>query len=479
MAEKNRETRTDIDYLEYTDKQTIEDCEQAQKNLDTVNEQQDKLNEDILERNNSWKSIDEFLAEEYQDKTSKEYLVDGAILTCTNCTKETTYIGEEVQYRWLNGTILSEEGPEEEKIYRRLTVTENKDASIDGLKYATVVDSKAKKNIPYFGNCKRDPDSDEEMEKLKMYHKVDSVSIGVRDRGTCEQLMKLESEWENFIINGEYLTFGDDEEGIKSGITMTSMLFCRHGGFIYPVASGQGAIAEEEEDNNSEEIIADERQDNYEEAFTYIDKDGNIKTVIWNISETEFIDNKALSLEEIEKICNSKNPELVTLGYAEGIYNYCSEHGLNPKILLATLGQEQSWCKNGNYEKAFGVGTGGNPQNFSDSTSGIASAGKVYINQYNNGLAEDSLVLKRINCDSGPNYPETKAACRGEMKEWQDNHINYVKYMEEGQDIECVNAAMYARLKYTPWLDFPPQNSHPLETWLNIYNSLEESLTDE
>ncbi len=139
---------------------------------------------------------------------------------------------------------------------------------------------------------------------------------------------------------------------------MTSILFCKHGGFIYPVTSGQTMVQE----------------DNYEAVFWYIDKDGNIVEVIWNISEEEFLDCNALSLEEIEKICNSKNPELVNRGFAKGIYNFCQK---------------------------------------------------------------------------------------------------------EGQDIECVNAAMYAKLKYTPWVDFPPQNSHPLEDWLNIYNSLEDYLLDE
>ena len=42
-----------------------------------------------------------------------------------------------------------------------------------------------------------------------------------------------------------------------------------------------------------------------------------------------------------------------------------------------------------------------------------------------------------------------------------------------------MNAAMYAKLSYTPWVDFPPQGSHPLEDWLRIYNSLEDCLGDE
>lgn len=40
-----------------------------------------------------------------------------------------------------------------------------------------------------------------------------------------------------------------------------------------------------------------------------------------------------------------------------------------------------------------------------------------------------------------------------------------------GQEMQPVNAAMYSRLRYTPWVDFPPQNSNPLDTWLEIYHS--------
>ncbi len=36
--------------------------------------------------------VEKFLFENYADKNSVEYLVDGAILTCTNCTVENKYI---------------------------------------------------------------------------------------------------------------------------------------------------------------------------------------------------------------------------------------------------------------------------------------------------------------------------------------------------------------------------------------------------
>lgn len=74
---------------------------------------------------------------------------------------------------------------------------------------------------------------------------------------------------------------------------------------------------------------------------------------------------------------------------------------------------------------------------------------------------------------------ETKAVYKDQLADWQRNNPDYVKYMEQGQDIVCVNAAMYAKLSYTPWVDFPPQNSRPLEDWLAIYDSLEDCLRNE
>lgn len=43
--------------------------------------------------------------------------------------------------------------------------------------------------------------------------------------------------------------------------------------------------------------------------------------------------------------------------------------------------------------------------------------------------------------------------------------------MNKGVTVVHVNAVMYAKLKYMPWTDFPPQKSHPLKTWYNIYLS--------
>lgn len=51
--------------------------------------------------------------------------------------------------------------------------------------------------------------------------------------------MNLNANWENITTDISYLAFKDDMKGTLPGINMTSILFCRHGGFIYPVTSGQ------------------------------------------------------------------------------------------------------------------------------------------------------------------------------------------------------------------------------------------------
>ena len=45
--------------------------------------------------------------------------------------------------------------------------------------------------------------------------------------------------------------------------------------------------------------------------------------------------------------------------------------------------------------------------------------------------------------------------------------------MEDGILVHPVNAAMYAKLKYTPWIDFPPAGSHPLADWQSMVHSIE------
>ena len=434
--------------------------EEMNRYTEKASDQQNKLLNETVERNDlSETELEDFLWENYQDEDSKEYLVNRAILTCTNCTsKDVYYKGQQYKCPVNKDKRIGRDvdvTKYADKVLKRLVVTENPTSEVNGLHFATTADVVRGQNIPFFGNCDLLPDNDAEIQAFQRHPGQ------YYNEGTCKLLMNLEGTWENYDLGQTFLEFPDDDNKDKTGITMTSMLFCKHGGFVYPVTSGQTKYA------------------NYSEAFTYIDKDGNVVTRKWTISNEEFLDYNALTLEEIEIICNYHNPELVKRGFAEGIYKYCITNKLNPKVLLATLGQEQGWCKSGNYNKAFGVGPGGNPRNFSNSKSGIGASGQTFIKLYNEGLNAQSLILTKINRDAAPNYSETKAQCGSDFAAWQSANPNYVVYMENGQDIECVNAVMYAKLRYTPWVDFPPAGSHPLEDWLRIYKSLEECISYE
>lgn len=214
---------------------------------------------------------------------------------------------------------------------------------------------------------------------------------------------------------------------------------------------------------------------NYSETFTYKDKDGNSASLEWTISNEEFLDSNALTLEQITAIMNSKNPGLVERGFDKAVYEFAQNKGINPKVILATLAQEQTWCKNGNYDKAFGVGPGGNPISYTEQDKGgLAKSVNTYLKWFNVGKeleAKGELGPMKINCDEGPNYPETTAVFKGDTAKWQAANPDYVKYMEQGQNVTPVNAVNYAKLKYTPWVDFPPQKSHPLDDWHRIFRS--------
>lgn len=179
------------------------------------------------------------LGEYIREDQSKEYLVDGAVLTCTGCTKNVVLItidGEVFEYYAKKGEV---EGTfaDKSKIYGRLTVTENENANIFGQQYATVADSQKEKNIPYFGNCSILPANKMEKEKLKKIH--NEAGFEKRKEGSCKYLMSLNNQWEIYELGKGLLTFGNDASGEVPRITMTSTLFCTHGGFIYPVSSGQ------------------------------------------------------------------------------------------------------------------------------------------------------------------------------------------------------------------------------------------------
>jgi len=77
------------------------------------------------------------------------------------------------------------------------------------------------------------PYNDREWETLE----ADEFCI---EGGTCRALMNLNEEWDNLPSEQSYMLFWNEKRRwMFSGITMSSILFCKHGGFIIPVISGQ------------------------------------------------------------------------------------------------------------------------------------------------------------------------------------------------------------------------------------------------
>ncbi|MDE6388766.1 MAG: hypothetical protein K2L82_13290 [Lachnospiraceae bacterium] len=119
--------------------------------------QQGRLLNETAERYDLSKGeLESFLYANYQDEQSKEYLVNGAILTCTRCTKNNVFYKDQV-YRC---SIKQDESIEKEvdsseyadKVLKRLIVTENPASELNGLKFATIADVTKEDTIPCFGN---------------------------------------------------------------------------------------------------------------------------------------------------------------------------------------------------------------------------------------------------------------------------------------------------------------------------------------
>ena len=131
----------------------------------------------------------------------------------------------------------------------------------DDLRHANVTDTKKEWNImPFPCNCREPALPDQEVE-------IKDNIADCQANGVCKYLMDLEEKWENIVFNEpehialakvSYKEFpnGDPDGGLnvgsvnvgtwqnekKQGITLTSVLFCKYGGFIYPLTSGQELV---------------------------------------------------------------------------------------------------------------------------------------------------------------------------------------------------------------------------------------------
>lgn len=193
------------------------------------------------------------ICQRLNDGKDDEYLVDGAVLSCTSAKWGEFKLsdGSSVQLDVARGK-RKEGVPTVFLRVRENPLTESESGSYH---YATVADAVKFQNItPFLCNC-CEPANSEQEQKIK--ENMDEC----RKHGVCQYLMDLEEEWENIDFGVEYESFFNlgietkfgctsyiegqkvtSEEESKAGIIKTSVLFCKHGGFIYPVDSGQKKI---------------------------------------------------------------------------------------------------------------------------------------------------------------------------------------------------------------------------------------------
>ncbi len=247
-----------------------EDEKEFFEKYSTAIEQQE---ETIAEQHGMQIGTDEFdKVLRYMEYVEEEYVVDGAMLGCTKATSERMVFkhrGEEIE----SIPLRTEENS-------RMKIKEVRGETINGLIPANIEDrkggliekesgEKVKLNIISFGNCSEIKDGQDidvllKEKGLERYEEkiIDAIKAG---KGTCYCLMKLDDEWDNLPLAGEYMTGGFPyycagiEKALlsgaymkfneKEGINMLSMLFCNScGGIVTAQESGQTRSMKPNED---------------------------------------------------------------------------------------------------------------------------------------------------------------------------------------------------------------------------------------
>lgn len=210
---------------------------------ENITEQVFQVVQDAAEAAKIAKEVEALYEENKNSSDIDRYLIDGAILHCNQATLRPFKMSDgtvlPIQYkndeindrRETEGAYATEKRDKRrQRLYTELHVTDM-DMTTGTFSNATVLDSKKFINIPPFRcHCKLMDDRKEEYEKIKA--NMDDC----KKNGVCQYLMRLNDKWENFPREGK--NFYKTKEDVEC-ITMTSMIFCRHGGLITPVFSGQ------------------------------------------------------------------------------------------------------------------------------------------------------------------------------------------------------------------------------------------------
>ena len=216
-------------------------------------------------------SLYDFIAD--LEEHEGEYVVDGALLACTRCSKQARKIkidsvefAGELRDVEINSRIYTGDRPQ---TINGLVPAGVKD-SIGGMRGEEMItkiqgEEAGEVNIVSFGNCAFIPQG-EELNKIllaqNMMHKKDKIIEAIKEgKGTCYCFMRLNEEWENLAIAGEYMVGEISTKkrqvnksllsvpymkfnGVE-GINMLSILFCQFGGgIITALESGQNTSSE-------------------------------------------------------------------------------------------------------------------------------------------------------------------------------------------------------------------------------------------
>ena len=214
-------------------------------------------------------SLYDFIAD--LEEHEGEYVVDGALLACTRCSKQARKIkidgvefAGELRDVEINSRIYTGDRPQ---TINGLVPAGVKD-SIGGMRGEEMItkiqgEEAGEVNIVSFGNCAFIPQG-EELNKIllaqNMMHKKDKIIEAIKEgKGTCYCFMRLNEEWENLAIAGEYMVgeISTKKQQVNKsllsapymkfngveGINMLSILFCQFGGgIIAALESGQREI---------------------------------------------------------------------------------------------------------------------------------------------------------------------------------------------------------------------------------------------
>lgn len=187
-----------------------------------------------------------------EENRYNEYLVHGAILTCSNATTDIFVLPDKKE-------IALDRSMDETARCRMALNVEGNPASTNELSFATVGDTVINENIfPFNCNCMMTDVSREEAEAI-------ANDPECRRFGVCRHLIRLNEKWDNMPRQTGYMKLerqrpvstaagveeilGESDSKMwvteeEEGITMTSILFCQRGGLISPITSGQNTVEE-------------------------------------------------------------------------------------------------------------------------------------------------------------------------------------------------------------------------------------------